>query len=181
MADHDRLNSIFDAIDIDRSGEISPKELIMHFLALGQEHESISELFRVMDTDKNGSISRTEFIDGHDKLVAFQKRQPNAVAVAAAAAWLAAWPGGDLDAKDEEGWSALQRAAEAGQAPAVAELLRRPGVEVNGVEPTTGKPALVRASRGGHAAVVRVLLACAEVGGEPQGARRLHRAVHRRE
>ena len=44
----------------------------------------------------------------------------------AAAAWLAAWPGGDLDAKDEAGWSALQRAAEAGQAPAVAELLRRP-------------------------------------------------------
>ena len=31
----------------------------------------------------------------------------------AAAAWLAAWPGGDLDAKDEAGWSALQRAAEA--------------------------------------------------------------------
>ena len=22
--------------------------------------------------------------------------------------WLKAWPGGDLDAKDEEGWSALQ-------------------------------------------------------------------------
>ena len=30
--------------------------------------------------------------------------------------WLKAWPGGDLDAKDEEGWSALQRAAAAGQA-----------------------------------------------------------------
>ena len=95
MAD-DRLNSIFDAIDTDRSGEISPKELIMHFLALGQEHESISELFRVMDTDGNGSISRTEFIAGHDKLAAFQKRHN-------AAAWLAVWPGGDLDAKDEEG------------------------------------------------------------------------------
>ena len=38
------------------------------------------------------------------------------VAEEAAAAWLAAWPGGDLDAKDEAGWSALQRAAEAGQA-----------------------------------------------------------------
>ena len=48
------------------------------------------------------------------------------VAEKAAAAWLAAWPGGDLDVKDEAGWSALQRAAEAGQAPAVAELLRRP-------------------------------------------------------
>ena len=60
----------------------------------------------------------------------------------AAAVWLAAWPGGDLDAKDEEGWSALQRAAEAGQAAAVAELLRRPGVEVNGVEPARGQTAL---------------------------------------
>ena len=118
MADHARLNSIFDNIDTDRSGEISPKELIMHFLALGQEHESISELFRVMDTDGNGSISRAEFIAGHDKLAAFQKRQPNAAAVTAAAEWLAAWPGGDLDAKDEEGWSALQRAAEAGEAGA---------------------------------------------------------------
>ena len=65
----------------------------------------------------------------------------------AAAEWLAAWPGGDLDAKDEAGWSALQRAAAAGQAVAVAELLRRPSVEVNGVEPTKGQPALVLASR----------------------------------
>ena len=73
----------------------------------------------------------------------------------AAAEWLAAWPGGDLDAKDEAGWSALQRAAAAGQAVAVAELLRRPSVEVNGVEPTKGQPALVLASRLGHAAVVR--------------------------
>ena len=146
MADHDRLNSIFDNIDTDRSGEISPKELIMHFLALGQEHESISELFRVMDTDGNGSISRAEFIAGHDKLAAFQKRQPNAAAVAAAAEWLAAWPGGDLDAKDEAGWSALQRAAAEGLAVAVKELLRWPGVEVKGVEPTKGQPALFIAS-----------------------------------
>ena len=66
----------------------------------------------------------------------------------AVAEWLAAWPGGDLDAKDGAGWSALQRAAEAGQAAAVAELLRRPGVEVNGMEPAKGQPALVLASRG---------------------------------
>ena len=77
--------------------------------------------------------------------------------------WLKAWPGGDLDAKDEEGWSALQRAAAEGLAVAVAELLRRPRVEVNGVEPGRGRPALFLASWGGHAAVVRVLLACAEV------------------
>ena len=77
--------------------------------------------------------------------------------------WLKAWPGGDLDAKDEEGWSALQRAAAEGLAVAVAELLRRPGAEVNGVEPKQGQTALFLASRVGHAAVVRVLLACAEV------------------
>ena len=77
--------------------------------------------------------------------------------------WLKAWQGGDLDAKDEEGWSALQRAAAEGLAVAVKELLRRPGVEVNGVEPTKGQPALILASRGGHVAVVRVLLACAKV------------------
>ena len=63
--------------------------------------------------------------------------------------WLKAWPGGDLDAKDEEGWSALQRAAAEGLAVAVKELLRRPGVEVNGVEPALGQSALVLASRGG--------------------------------
>ena len=57
--------------------------------------------------------------------------------------WLKAWQGGDLDAKDEEGWSALQRAAAEGLAVAVKELLRRPGVEVNGVEPARGQPALV--------------------------------------
>ena len=72
------------------------------------------------------------------------------LAEAAAGEWLAAWQEGDLDAKDEEGWSALQRAAEAGQSVAVAQLLRRPGVEVNGVEPTEGQPALVLASRGGR-------------------------------
>ena len=77
--------------------------------------------------------------------------------------WLKAWPGGNLDAKDEEGWSALQRAAAAGLAVAVKELLRRPSVEVNGVEPARGQTALFLASRLGHAAVVRVLLACSEV------------------
>ena len=77
--------------------------------------------------------------------------------------WLKAWQGGDLDAKDEAGWSALQRAAAEGLAVAAKELLRRPGVDANGVEPTKGQPALVLASRGGHEAVVRVLLACTGV------------------
>merc|ERR1719272_2773386 len=92
-----------------------------------------------------------------------EERRSRELSEEAVAEWLAAWPGGDLDAKDEKGWSALQRAAEAGQAAAVAELLRRPGVEVNGVEPTKGQPALFVASRLGHAPVVRLLLACAAV------------------
>ena len=37
--------------------------------------------------------------------------------------WLKAWQDGDLDAKDEEGWSALQRAAAEGLAVAAKELL----------------------------------------------------------
>ena len=64
----DRMNSIFDVIDADKSGEIDPSELILHLLGVGQDHESISRLFAVLDTDGNGSISREEFIAGFDKL-----------------------------------------------------------------------------------------------------------------
>ena len=77
--------------------------------------------------------------------------------------WLAAWPGGDLDAVDGEGWSALQRAAAEGQSMAIAELLRRPKVEVNAVEPVKGQAALGLASRRGQNAAVRMLLASADV------------------
>ena len=66
--DLDRVNSIFDAIDADKSGEIDPTELMLHLLGVGQEHESVSELFKVLDKDGNGSISREEFIAGFDKL-----------------------------------------------------------------------------------------------------------------
>ena len=71
MADHhERLNQAFNAIDADRSGEISPAEFIDHFLAMQMEHEMISALFRKMDTDGNGSISRAEFLAGFDRLMA---------------------------------------------------------------------------------------------------------------
>lgn len=63
----DRINSIFDVIDADKSGEIDPSELIQHMLGVGQDHESISRLFAVLDTDGNGPISREEFIAGFDK------------------------------------------------------------------------------------------------------------------
>ena len=74
-ADHDRLSEIFDAIDADKSGEISPTELIVHLLGVGQEHESVSGLFSAMDTDGNGSISREEFIAGCDQVTALQRLQ----------------------------------------------------------------------------------------------------------
>jgi len=66
--DLERMNSIFDAIDTNKSGDIDPSELILHLLALGQDHESISALFKAMDTDGNGSISRAEFIAGFEKM-----------------------------------------------------------------------------------------------------------------
>ena len=66
--DLDRINSIFDAIDTNKSGDIDPSELILHLLALGQDHESISALFKAMDTDGNGSISRAEFVAGFEKM-----------------------------------------------------------------------------------------------------------------
>ena len=81
MADHARLNSIFDCIDADKSGEISPKELIVHLLSTGTEHEYVSAMFKAMDTDGNGSISREEFIAGFDRqMTAFQGQQPGAAA-----------------------------------------------------------------------------------------------------
>ena len=71
MADHhERLNQTFDAIDADRSGEITPAELIDHMLHMQMEHETVSALFRKMDTDGNGSISRAEFLAGFDRLMA---------------------------------------------------------------------------------------------------------------
>ena len=96
MADHARLNSIFDCIDADKSGEISPQELIVHLLSTGTEHEYVSAMFKAMDTDGNGSISREEFIAGFDhQMTAFQGQQPGAAAgepeaEAAAAATFAA-------------------------------------------------------------------------------------------
>ena len=56
MADrhHERLNRIFDAMDADRRGEVTPAEFIDHMLGTQMEHETVSALFRKMDTEGNG-------------------------------------------------------------------------------------------------------------------------------
>ena len=61
MADrhHERLNGIFNAMDADKSGEVTPLEFMDHMLGTQMEHETVSALFRKMDTDGNGSISPT--------------------------------------------------------------------------------------------------------------------------
>ena len=136
MADHERLTRIFDCIDADKSGEISPAELIDHLLGLGQEHESVSGLFKALDTDGNGSISREEFIAGYDKVTALQRLQPGAPAgeaeaEAAAAATFAAVDAdksGKLDL--EELLRALAAAGDDADRAEVEALFKR--LDVNG-------------------------------------------------
>eukprot|EP00964_Phaeocystis_antarctica_P007164 scaffold3878_cov60-Phaeocystis_antarctica.AAC.2 len=136
MADHDRVNRMFDCIDADKSGEIDSTELMMHLLGLGQEHESVSELFKALDTDGDGKISREEFIAGSDKLAAFQRLQPGAAAgepeaEAAAAATFAAVDAdksGKLDL--EELLSALAAAGDVADRAEVEALFKR--LDVNG-------------------------------------------------
>jgi len=84
------------------------------------------------------------------------------------ALWDAAWDGrtavvelllaagADVDAKDEDGWTALHDAAWGGHA-AVAELLLAAGADVN-AQDNDGWIALHDAARNGHSAVVELLL-----------------------
>ena len=135
MTDHERLNSIFDAIDADKSGEITPDELIDHFLAVGTEHETISALFRKMDTDGNGSISRAEFLAGFDRLMAEWAQPGPAVGSqeeeAAAAATFAAADADNSGKLDlEELLSALAAAGDVADRAEVEALFKR--LDVNG-------------------------------------------------
>eukprot|EP00964_Phaeocystis_antarctica_P039298 scaffold22481_cov49-Phaeocystis_antarctica.AAC.3 len=136
MADHDRVNRMFDCIDADKSGEIDSTELMMHLLGLGQEHESVSELFKVLDTDGDGKISRKEFTAGFDKVTAFQRRQPDASAGEAAAEAAAAATFAAVDADKsgkldlEELLSALAAAGDDADRAEVEALFKR--LDVNG-------------------------------------------------
>ena len=135
MADHERLNRIFDCIDADRSGEITPEELMLHLLGVGQEHESVSQLFKAMDTDGNGSISREEFLAGFDKGMAAIAQpgtaagEPEAEAAAAATfAAVDADKSGKLDL--EELLRALAAAGDDADRAEVEALFKR--LDVNG-------------------------------------------------
>ena len=137
MADrhHERLNQIFDAMDADKSGEVTPAEFIDHMLGTQMEHETISALFRKMDTDGNGSISRAEFLAGFDRLMAEWAQPGPAVGSqeeeAAAAATFAAVDAdksGKLDL--EELLSALAAAGDVADRAEVEALFKR--LDVNG-------------------------------------------------
>ena len=136
MADHhERLNQTFDAIDADRSGEITPAELIDHMLGMQMEHETVSALFSKMDTDGNGSISRAEFLAGFDRLMAEWSQpgpavgsQEEAAAAAATFAAVDADNSGKLDL--EELLSALAAAGDVADRAEVAALFKR--LDVNG-------------------------------------------------
>ena len=137
MADHhhERLNQIFDAMDADRSGEITPLEFIDHMLGTQMEHETVSALFRKMDTDGNGSISRAEFLAGFDRLMAEWARPGPAVGSqeeeAAAAATFAAVDADNSGKLDlEELLSALAATGEVPDRAEVEALFQR--LDVNG-------------------------------------------------
>ena len=137
MADrhHERLNQIFDAMDADKSGEVTPLEFMDHMLGTQMEHETVSALFRNMDTDGNGSISRAEFLAGFDRLMAEWSQPGPAVGLqeeeAAAAATFAAVDADNSGKLDlEELLSALAAAGDATDRAEVEALFKR--LDVNG-------------------------------------------------
>ena len=57
-------NMLFDAIDTNKDGHISVKELKVYFsiIAPGVSEAEVVHSFNTIDTDKNGEISREEFM-----------------------------------------------------------------------------------------------------------------------
>ena len=142
MADrhHERLNGIFNAMDADKSGEVTPLEFIDHMLGTQMEHETVSALFRKMDTDGNGSISRAEFLAGFDRLMAEWAQpgpavgsQEEAATPAATFAAVDADNSGKLDL--EELLSALAAAGDVTDRAEVEALFKRLDVDGDG-DPT---------------------------------------------
>ena len=137
MADrhHERLNGIFNAMDADKSGEVTPLEFIDHMLGTQMEHETVSALFRKMDTDGNGSISRAEFLAGFDRLMAEWAQPGPAVgsqeeAAAAAATFAAVDADNSGKLNLEELLSARAAAGDVADRAEVEALFKR--LDVNG-------------------------------------------------
>ena len=58
------IGAMFDRLDLDKDGSLSPRELRRHLRATGVEEKNIKALIATMDKDKNGSIDRDEFTSG---------------------------------------------------------------------------------------------------------------------
>ena len=54
---------LFDAIDLNNDGEISPEEWVKHNKALGINPVYAEASFKPMDTDGDGKVSKKEFVD----------------------------------------------------------------------------------------------------------------------
>ena len=63
-----------------------------------------------------------------------------------------------VEAKENDGWTALMFAAQGGHAAAIAALLAA-GAEVEAKRNDDGRTALMRAAEGGHAAAIEALVA----------------------
>jgi len=64
-ASREEANKLFQKLDANKDGSISPNELMMSFLGNGMVEEDVSRLFRRMDLNKDGLISRDEFAIGY--------------------------------------------------------------------------------------------------------------------
>ncbi|MGA3064165.1 MAG: EF-hand domain-containing protein [Methylocystis sp.] len=55
------MEAEFNALDVDRSGELNPEELSRSRIGVGGEGQ-VRQLLRLMDKDRNGQVSRAEFM-----------------------------------------------------------------------------------------------------------------------